>query len=216
MTEENKNTHTHEEKVETKKKFSLKINYKVLGIILGIGAFGALMFFAKGYVIAGVVNGKLISRSKVVSELERRSGQQILEGLINQALIDQEARKRGITVTQQELDEDVKKIEANMQSQGSTLETALAQQNLNREQFMAILLTNKKLEKLIADKVKISDKEVEDYLAANKDSFPKESDQAKLKEQIRTFLEQQKVDSESQNLFNQLRAAAKIQYWAKF
>lgn len=205
------------EQVESKKKkFQLKLNYKVLGSVFGVLLLATALYFAKGYVIAGVVNGKPITRAKVAGELERRSGLQVLEGLINQSLIDQEAKKRGITVTKQELDADAKKIEDNMIAQGSTLEVALAQQNLDRQQFMVILMTNKKLEKLIADKVSVSDEEVTAYLDANKDSFPADSDPAALKEQVRTFLQQQKVDGESQNLFTQLRAQAKIRYWATF
>jgi len=217
MTEENKNTNIMPEQVKSEKKgFKLKLNYKILGIVFGTLALALVLYYFKGYVVAGVVNGKSISRARVVSELERRSGQQVLEGLVNQTLIDQEAKKRGIVVTRQELEEDVKKIEDNMKSQGSTLETALIQQNLNREQFLVILTTNKKLEKLIADKANVTDEEVTAYLNTNKDSFPEDTDPTALREQIKTFLQQQKVDSESQKLFTELRAAAKVLYWARF
>jgi foldase protein PrsA len=213
MTEENKNTNTTETK---KKKFQLKLNYKVLGIVFGAMLLASAIYYAKGYLIAGVVNGKVITRSKVVSELERRSGQQVLEGLVNQSLIDQEAKKRNIVITQEEIDADIKTIEDNMKAQGSTIEAALAQQNLDRPEFVKILTTNKKIEKMIADKVAVTDAEVDAYLTANKDSFPKDSDQNALKEQVRTYLQQQKIDSESQNLFTQLREQANIRYWARY
>ena len=205
------------EQVKSEKKgFKFKLNYKILGIVFGTLVLALALYYFKGYVVAGVVNGKSISRARVVSELERRGGQQVLEGLVNQVLIDQEAKRRGVIVTQQELDEDVKKIEDNMKSQGSTLETALIQQNLDREQFLVILMTNKKLEKLIADKINITDEEVTAYLDANKDSFPEDTDPTVLREQIKTFLQQQKVESESQKLFTELKVAAKVLYWARF
>ncbi len=174
------------------------------------------LYAAKGFFVSAVVNGKPISRFKIVGELERRNGQQVLEGIVNQTLLEQEAKKRGVTVSEDEINEDIKKIDDNMKAQGSSLDDALAMQNISQAEFRVLLKTNKVLEKLIADKVAVTDEEVKTYFEQNKATFPADSTLETVKEQIVPFLQQQKVDVESQKLFTELREKGKLYFWKKY
>jgi len=194
----------------------LKINYKLLGIILGGVVLVYGIYAERGLVIAATVNGKPISRLAVAKETERRAGQAIMDGIINQTLIDQEAKALKITVTPQETNDDLKKLEEQLKTQGSNLDDTLKQQNLTRAAFNDILFTNKQLEKLIANRIAVTYAEVSKYLTENKDTLPKDQDPETLKPQILSFLQQQKIDTETKKLIEELRAKAKINYWVKF
>ena len=56
------------------------------------------------------VNGRLISYDVVARECFDRIGQEVLDNMINRTIIQQEVEKRGLTVSEAEINEEVKKI----------------------------------------------------------------------------------------------------------
>lgn len=180
-------------------------------IIVGVGA-----YYLKANFIAGFVNGKPIFRNEVAKELERRNGQAVLEGLINKTLIEQEAKEKGIVVTPQEIDTDLAEIEKNMKAQNTDMATQLESQHLTVDEFKALLMTNKLLEKLIADKAGVTEEEITKYIEENKDVFPPEAKEEDKRAQVKEFLQNQKVETESQKLFAELRAKAKLNLWVSY
>ena len=105
---------------------------KPLVIAIGVAVVLILvaLFFAKGIFVAATVNGSPISRLSVVKELEKQGGKQALGAIIDKKLIETELNKQKMSVTPAEIDEEIKKIEAQVSSQGGTLEMALAQQGM--------------------------------------------------------------------------------------
>lgn len=131
-----------------------------------------LAFVFKGVFVAALVNGQPISRLSLIKELEKQGGKQTLASLINQTLILQEAKKKNINISEKEVNEEVKKIEEDLKKQGQNLDTALLTQGMTRGDLIAQLKIRKLVEKLLADQIKVTDKEVADYVEKNKETFP--------------------------------------------
>jgi len=184
--------------IENKSKYIiLKLRKpKPLVIAIVIAAFLALiltaLFFAKGLFIAATLNGSPISRLSVIKDLEKQGGKQTLEVIITQKLINTELAKQNISVTKEEVDQEIKKIEAQVTSQGGTLKDALAQQNMTEEKLREQITIQKKLEKVLADKVAVSDTEIDAYIKENKTTPPKDVKVEDFKKQIGDQLKQQK------------------------
>jgi len=60
--------------------------------------------------VIAVVNGQTISQRQLASECLRRYGKEVLESQVNKYLILQECKRRGITVSPGEIDEEVHRI----------------------------------------------------------------------------------------------------------
>jgi len=175
-----------------------------------------IAFSLKGLFVVALVNGEPIARIAVVSELEKQGGKQALSSLVNQTLILQEARKKNIQVSQAEIDAAAKQIEDSLKSQGQNLDTALAMQGMTRKDLSTQLKLRSLVEKLLADKVKVTDKEVADYIEKNKDTFPAEMKEEEIKKSVTEQLKQQKLGSASQVWLAELNKNAKINYFVNY
>ena len=185
-------------------------------------AFGAVtlvalgLFFAKGLFIAATVNGNPISRLSVVRELEEHSGKQALESLIQRKLIEAELNKKGITITQEEIDIELKRIEGQVVSQGETLKDVLVAQGMTEEQLREQVAVQKKLEKLLADKTQVSDEELNAYIENNKITPPESVKIEDFRKQLSDQLKQQKFQQEAQKWVSDLITSAKIRYYVNY
>lgn len=204
---------------ESKSYINVKLK-KPKPLTIAIGAVVILIliavFFAKGLFVAATVNGSPISRLSVIKELEKEGGKQVLESLIDKKLIQMELDKQKISVTKEEIDQEVKKIEAQVAVQGGTLASILTSQGLTEEKFREQLILQKKLEKVLADKIAVSDAEVDAYITSNKATPPKDVKMGDFKEQIREQLKGQEFQGEAQQWVASLTQAAKIKYYVTY
>lgn len=175
-----------------------------------------LLFYFKGLFVAAVVNGEPITRLSLISQLEKKDGKQMLSTLVTQALILQEAKKRKIDVTQQEIDADIKKIEAGLTSQGQTLDQAMLAQGITREDLIKDIKIQKLVEKMFAKEVKATDSEVADFIDKNQSSIPTDLTPDDVKKQVRQQLEQQKLSTIFQTWLDGAQKNAKIQYFVNY
>lgn len=185
-----------------------------IGLIVVILVVGA--FFLKGLFIAALVNGEPITRVAILSELEKQGGKQALSSLVNQALILQEAKKKNVQVSQGEIDASIKKIENSLKTQGQNLDTALAQQGMTKQDLLMQLKLRNLVEKLLADKIKLTDAEVADYIEKNKDTFPADMKEDEIRKNVEEQLKQQKLGSASQAWLQELNKNAKINYFVNY
>lgn len=202
----------HEKPAETKQKV---ISVKTASIIAVVIILGALAFYYKGLLIAATVNGSPISRMSVVAELERTSGKQVLDAIVTKKLLNDEARKQGITVTSDEVNAEITKIEDQIKAQGGTLDAALVQQGITRKDMEEQLILQKKLEKLLGDKLQVSDEEAMNLLTQSKVSIPK-GEEEKYNEQAKEQLRGQKMNTAASELVDSLRTSAKVRYFVSY
>ena len=212
---ENEIQNTPQTPEEKKTPPMIKINVKTAVIIGSVIAIFAVLFLARGLFVAASVDGSPISRLSVVQELEKRGGKSTLDALITEKLIENAAKKQNITVTDAELAEEIKKIEAQVTGQGGTLEQALAQQGLTEASLKEQVRVQQLMQKLLADKVAVTDEEVQKYITDSKVTIPK-GEEAKAKEQITDQLKDQKLQQEAQVFITNLRNDAKIKYYVNY
>ncbi|OGK12940.1 hypothetical protein A2861_02375 [Candidatus Roizmanbacteria bacterium RIFCSPHIGHO2_01_FULL_38_15] len=185
------------------------IGIAILGIILVIS------YFFKGVFVAATVNGQPISRLSVIQKLEKQGGKSILDSLITDTLIKNEAKKKGIIISEDEVNQEIKTIEASVTEQGGTLEQALLQQGMTKESLRESVKNQKIIEKLFADKLKVTDAEVNKYIAENEIPI-EEGKEAETKKQIMDQLIQQKFQQEVQSWVTTFKTSADIKYYVNY
>jgi foldase protein PrsA len=185
-----------------------------------IGILAIMVSFLIGYyvknTIAATVNGKPIWRARVVKQLEKYQGKSLLDSLVTQELIKQEAKNKGISASKDEIQNQIKELEINMTAQGTNLETALVEQGMTMKDLEENFEMNIIIEKLLTDRITVTDEEIQEYFNQSKDSFGDGATLDQVGEQIKTLLKQQKMGDEYQNFVNELRTKADINIVAKY
>lgn len=199
---------SEETKMRTDKKF---LTVKTASIIAGVLIIVALGFYVRGLSVAATVNGETISRLAVIQKLEKASGKDALDSLITEKLVTDEVKKKGITVSPDEVTKEVQTIEDGLKAQGTTLDQALAAQKMTRDDLTQQLTIKKQLEKLLADKMTVTDQEIAQYIKDNKITIPK-GQEAQYNDQVKTQLSQQKFGTAVQDLIDSLKKGANIKY----
>jgi foldase protein PrsA len=199
-----------ENKEKTKKESWFKKNKTlVTGLIIVMIAFLA-GFFVKNNLISAMVNGKPIWKKELVKEMETYYGESVLNSIIEGELIKQEAEKRGIKVTEEEVSNQIKTIEDSMKSQGQDLQQALEESGMTVEDLRENYKMNILIEKLLADKITVTDEDIQKYIEENKDSFPEGTDMEQIKSLVEEGLKQEKMSTEYQSFINGLKEKADI------
>lgn len=184
--------------------------------VFAIVAIIILGYIFKSLLIAAVVNGRPIFRYSLTRELERVGGKGTLESMIEQSLVYSEAQKLKKLATAEEINTALSSIEDSLKSQGLTLDQALSIRGQAKPELLGQIKLQKTVEKLLGDKITISDKEISDYFTQNKGLFTKTDTLDKVKDTIKSTLFQQKLSSEYQTLLTDLKAKAKILYFVNF
>lgn len=176
----------------------------------------ALLFLFRSAFVVAIVNGQPVSRMSYEKQLQAQAGKQVMNSLVTQSLIEQEAAREHVSVSQAELDTQLRTIQNQLASQGQTLDSALAAQGLSQDTFMQQLKLQALVEKMLADKIKVTDAEVNDYITKNQASLPTGESESQIKAQVKTQLQQQKLSSQAQALVQQLQAKAHITYFVSY
>lgn len=196
-------------------KMILKLNWKIIIVAIVIIALVILAYIYKGLLIAATVDGSPISRLAIIQKLEKDSGKDLLDSLINEKLVQHEAVAKKIVISNDQVSEEIKKIEAQITAQGGTLEAALTSQNMTLNDLKKRILFQKEMEVMLAEKVNVTDEEAAQYIIDNKISVP-EGQETVANSQVKAELRNQKLNKEAPGLIDTLRAKAKIQYFVNY
>jgi parvulin-like peptidyl-prolyl isomerase len=133
------------------------------GIVLLLAGGPAALAAPAGGPVMATVNGEPITQEALVQRLLAYHGKASLEAMINRALVNQEAQREGVAVTDSEVDERLRLIK-NQLGGAEGYSHWLAQSGLaegqHREQVRATLLT----EKIVQKTDPIKDTELEQVL----------------------------------------------------
>lgn len=193
-------------KVFTKK----RVIVALIVVLLSTG-----IYFCRSLIFAAWVNGKPVYRFSLTRELEKQGGKQVLEGLIEKALINSEAAKNKIKVEQSEIDSEIKKIEEMISGQGLTLDDALKFRNQTKKDLTRQIEIQKMVEKLLSSKIVITDAELKDYFNTNKSLFGQNPVFDKVKDQVNSQLFQQKLSEQYSTWITELKTKSKILYFVR-
>ena len=172
-----------------------------------------VVYLLRSWFVVAMVNGQFVTRSAFESAMEQQDGKQILNSLITQKLIEQEAARKGVSVKQSDIDSQIKTIDKQLASQGQTLDQALAARGMTKSDLEDQIRLQSLLDKLLADEIKVSDKEVQDYIDKNKDSLPQGQSDSQLKATVKQQLQQEKLTTAAQTLVQKLQQQAHIMYF---
>ena len=196
-------------------KKSIQINTRTAIIIAIVIIIGVLAYIYKGVFIAATVDGSPIMRLTIIQKLEKTSGKNLLDSLINEKLIQNEARTKNIIVSDDEINSQIKTIESQIATQGGTLDAALAEAGMSMDDLKKQIMAQKEIEKLLADKINVTDEEVAQYIKDNKVSIP-QGQEATIVDQIKSEMRNQKISTEAQTLITNLKSKAKIQRFVNY
>ncbi|OGM15129.1 hypothetical protein A2V56_00545 [Candidatus Woesebacteria bacterium RBG_19FT_COMBO_42_9] len=191
-------------------------NRKKIILIAALIAAISLGYLGKGLFVAALVNGMPISRLTVVKELEKQGGSQTLDNLVVKSLIFQEAKKKGVEVSQSEIDSELSRLEQIVSEQGMTLDEALSLQNQSKKDLLEQIKIQKTVEKILSDKIVVSDEEVKDYFEKNGDLYEDGTKLEDVADDIKNQLAQTKLSSAYQSWITELKAGASINYFVTF
>lgn len=177
---------------------------------------GAILYALRAQFVAATVNGQIITRMALTQELDKKAGKQTLDALVTKDLILQEMKKKNITVSDEEVNNEMKKIEDALKKQGRTLPDALAQQGLTKTDLVDQLKIQKMIEKLFAKDVTVTPKEIDAFLEQNKDSLPEGQTQEAIRASAEAQIKQQKLTAKFQTWLAGLQKNANIQYYVNF
>lgn len=183
--------------------------YQIMAAGVGILVLLLLAFPFRFLVVPAIVNGQPIWSWNYVGKLHQQAGKQVLEQMINEALIEQEVRKQGIQVTAAEVDQQLAKINAQLGDSSGGLEAALAFQGIDKDEFMRQLRLNLAMEKLVASTIQISDEEMAQELKDNAGVY-KGLAEADAATTAASNLRSQKLREAFGQWFDNLKASAKI------
>ena len=193
-----------------------KNSIKYLKVLLLLALAAGLGYLARPLIFAASVNGKLVTRYELLSELEKQGGADVLDSLVTKSLIFQEAKKKGVEITQAEIDSEVARIEGVVSAQGSTLDEALALQGQNRTDFIEQIKLQKTVEKILADQLAVTDEEAKTYYDGNKDFYGTDSTYEDVAESVKSQLVQEKLSASYQTWIGEIKTSAKINYFVDF
>lgn len=175
----------------------------------------AIAYFYRGFFIAATVNGNVISRWAIIKNLERQAGASVLDSLITEELIREEAKNKGIAITDADVDAEIKNIEDGISAQGTTLDAALSAQGMSREQLRDQIRIQKTMELLLGTKLDVPDIEIDEFITANNMNVPAGEESA-FRAQVRDELRSQKFSKEAGALVDGLRSNASITQWVRY
>lgn len=122
--------------------------------------------------IVASVNNHTITHNDLYQRLLRINGEQVLNQMINEFLIEDEANNQKIDVSKKEIDKKLNEIKSQFVDEQS-FNNWLNSQRINIEELKSQIRIKLLQDKLIikAKNIKITDKEIRDFFEQNKDKF---------------------------------------------
>lgn len=129
--------------------------------------------------IAAVVNNEIIMLSELEKETERANALSeqkvdkkfILQRLIDEIVLNQEASKRGVAISEEELDAVIEQLNRQVEAEGKNMDEELAKQKVSREQlreqWKIQMLSKRLLETEMHGKIAVTEDEILEYYRTN-------------------------------------------------
>lgn len=190
------------------KKTKIKNNKKLSFVIAALIAILAF-YLLKSFFIVAMVNNRPIWRLSIVNYLETQYGAEAYDTLLSKSLILREAKKQNIDPSKDEVNAEINKIKAQFEGTGQSFEEALTLQGMSMKQLEENIYMKLVVEKLMADKVTVSEEEIANFITENEAFMGEMSDEEKV-QVAREQLMQQKLSTEFQTFITNLKSSAKI------
>jgi len=210
-----KNEEKMKETVATLKE-KIKDNWKILLPLAIVVIVALAVWWGRSLFVAAIVDGEPISRLAVIRELEKRSGGQALDTMVIKKIILKRALERGVSISSDDVEQEITTLEGRMSEQGTTLDAALKEQGMTLDQFKEQIILQKALEKILEDKVAVSDEEIAKYLKDTQAVKPASMTEEDFKSKVREQIKNQKFGTEVETWLTEQKQKANIQYFVDY
>lgn len=165
-------------------------------LLLALALF-AFWYQTNSWPIAAFVNGRPVTRFELDQELYRQGGQQVLDNIITEKLVQSELAKSKVEVSDADVTARIDEIKANL---GESFDAALAAQGVTLEELESQITTQLKLEKMLSSQASVSAEEIDQAT----------SDGQTDRETAEAFILQQKVQELISGWVQELKAKANV------
>jgi foldase protein PrsA len=152
----------------TKKKQTITL-WSIIGGVVLIGSLLAVFGFSKEDAVAKV-GSETISKDDLYTTLVDQYGDGALDTLIAEKIVKLESEKKDLTVKDSEIKKELENIKGQYDSE-EAFNQALASSGSDLDSVKENIKTYLLTEKLLKDRVKITDDQIKEYFEANKDTF---------------------------------------------
>lgn len=144
--------------------------YMVVGIIAVIAIAAVLLIGFGSSEVVAKVGGEKITKEELYNRLVEYYGESALDSIIAEKIVDMELKKANITVTDEELQQEMNEL---IESYGGEdyVNMYLAMQGLTLEDLKEDILSYLKVKKLLEPRLTVTEEEVEEYFENNKSLF---------------------------------------------
>ncbi|MCJ7842593.1 peptidylprolyl isomerase [Lederbergia sp. NSJ-179] len=158
----------NQQSITSSKKFTISV---IVLILIGAAAIFTAAF-VKREIVANVGDVK-ITKDELQDELVENYGDQTLDAMINDKIVDMEIKKAKVSVS----DKDIKKeMDQYIEQSGGeeAFNSALQQQGLKKKDVEKNIVKMLSIKKILEPRIEIKDEEIKDYFEQNKASFDQE------------------------------------------
>ncbi len=175
-------------------KFNLKFRPKKISdlpktplFLIAVFLIGGFIYLLSKWLVVAWVDQRPITRVQLLSQLEEKFGENLKDQLISEALIINEAKRRGVSVSEDEINKDFGQTEQQVGGKQMLL-SLLARDGTTEEEFRKRIMLQILVQKMFSDGVNVSEDEINKYLEENKDSLPPEALQADMSSTVSSQL----------------------------
>lgn len=178
----------------------------VLGIVLVLGLAG---YRYRQFLVPATVNGKPIYVWQYLGALHKQYGADQLNAMTTEEVIRQAVASANVSVPSEEVTAEIDRIDKEASASGG-IAAILTAQGISRAELEDRIELQLAVKKLLADKIKVEEKEIDETYTKNKD-FYKGIAEADAKNTIKMQLEDQKFQQEAGNWLQEQQKNAKVE-----
>lgn len=181
----------------------------------------AFIYLGFKWLVVAWVDKTPITKIALYQELEQKYGEDLREQKIVENLVKNEASKRAVVVSREEVDQEAKKIEDQVGGK-ETLDSLLLQQKVSFDEFKGQVELQLLIRKMFEKDVSVSEDEIKKYFEENKESLlssldnpdisleDESSSSSQLKEDIKNQLQQQKINQSFKTWLQENQNSARV------
>jgi parvulin-like peptidyl-prolyl isomerase len=191
-----------------------KISPFLIGIIILLLLLVFFWYKTKSWPIVAMVGMHPVTRFEAAQVLFKQGGKTVVDDIVTQILINNELKKNNIKVTDEEINAKLEEIK-NSLNEGTTLDDALAANGLTLEELKKQLRLRIGIEKILADKIAVTDEEVNNYFLQDSSLISSATDEAQ-RTNTREMLKINKLQTEANTWISDLKSKTKIWEFSGF
>lgn len=124
----------------------------------------------KSKIVARIGN-QAIAYGQLMEQLQKRYGRELLNTMIDRAAIAQEGKALGISISEEEIGRELKRMQTGYENEAAFYKSMLEQLGLTKAEIHEDVYYKLLLERIATYNIKISDREVDEYIRSRPDEF---------------------------------------------